>query len=365
VGPPFCSVWPDIDHHNHHDHKYHDQHDEYHEHHWNLAYPHDYDHIGRVMYEKVYTSSKTITLPGSGETWGQMVYNKTWDSIFAISSMRWWRIFRDGTAKPYGKISGSYSIFGRVGGYPCSGIGTVGRFYACNDINGLPDQNTILNPDHVFSIGLNWPSTEAGYVDDLNQVVLRYSYGTLQVFDINTGLLLRSISSGITGSSYPRGSISWAGDGLVCIIIPSTGKVAFVDYLSLNESVETGAIDVCLMAVYDCLNKVIISLSSDKRVRVYVRDSWPVTLSNPVFVPTTVRAAVGNTVKVRLTGQTGEPCVGWWIHWELQSVGGLGPYGSLVHEVSETDENGYAWNTYCGPEDSYGQTRVVCRVVLT
>ena len=69
-------------------------------------------------------------------------------------------------------------------------------------------------------------------------------------------------------------------------------------------------------------------------------------------------------MRVRLTGQDGEPLPGWWVNWELEGVGGeiigsLDKYGNL------TDADGYASNLYIGPDDgSTGQCKIKARVVL-
>ena len=88
---------------------------------------------------------------------------------------------------------------------------------------------------------------------------------------------------------------------------------------------------------FDCVNKVIVSLGADLKTRVYVLDAWPATLGNPVFSPSTVKGLKGNTVSVRLTGQDGEPCPGWWVHWILAAAPGpSGPYW-LAEDLPEQD----------------------------
>jgi len=109
---------------------------------------------------------------------------------------------------------------------------------------------------------------------------------------------------------------------------------------------------------------VLAAIGTDHRTRVYCREAWPFTLSNPVFEPPAVYGLKGNIVKVRLTGQEGEPCPGWWVHWELEGVMGA-PLGYLDKYVSRTDKDGWAWNTYFGPDDNaVGQTKIKTWVVL-
>ena len=116
-----------------------------------------------------------------------------------------------------------------------------------------------------------------------------------------------------------------------------------MDYLFGLNVVEAGRIDPHRVAAYDSAFHVLVSIGTDNKTRVYCREAWPYALSNPVFDPATVYGLKGNTVKVRLTGQEGEPCPGWWVHWELASVGGA-PLGYLDKYVSKTDKDGYAWN---------------------
>ena len=94
-----------------------------------------------------------------------------------------------------------------------------------------------------------------------------------------------------------------------------------MDYLFGLNVVEAGRIDPHRVAAYDSAFQVLVSIGVDNKTRVYCREAWPYALSNPVFDPATVYGLKGNTVKVRLTGQEGEPCPGWWVHWEL--AGGL------------------------------------------
>ena len=72
-----------------------------------------------------------------------------------------------------------------------------------------------------------------------------------------------------------------------------------------------------------------------------------------------------NLVKARLTGQDGEPCPGWWVHWELEDAGD-GMIGSMDKSVSLTDAAGWAECLYFGPADNQpGSCRIQARVVLS
>ena len=108
--------------------------------------------------------------------------------------------------------------------------------------------------------------------------------------------------------------------GQVAGIVKSERQGQDHDYLFGLEVVEAGRIEMHRVAAYDSAFQVLVSIGVDHKSRVYCREAWPYALSNPVFDPATVYGLKGNTVKVRLTGQEGKPCPGWWVHWYL---GGL------------------------------------------
>jgi hypothetical protein len=104
------------------------------------------------------------------------------------------------------------------------------------------------------------------------------------------------------------------------------------------------------MAAYDCLHRLIVTVETDLKVRLFTLDPVPATLSSPVFVPAEAHhhRLTGGRVQTRLTGGDGEPCGNYWIHWNLLGS----PKGELLKDKSKTDGNGYAENYYYGPPPS-------------
>ena len=307
------------------------------------------------MYEKVFESTKVATLAMYEGL--QMVYLKSWDACFCACN-NWARHFKDGTFIRFGVSSGSPNLINRVGGSVAYLEGSW--FYGCSEINGLIDYTQKLAPRLWDN-----PVSANAMIDDGNRLLVHGYTTLLTVKDLDSQALVRTLAHTFV---YPADSITyvgWSDVGQVCVISAGSGKVQFFDYLT-GASLGTGRIDPCRLAVFDCVNKVIVSLGADLKTRVYVLDAWPATLGNPVFSPSTVKGLKGNTVSVRLTGQDGEPCPGWWVHWILAAAPGpSGPYGWLKTYQSKTDANGYAWNVYYGPDSGEtGQTVIQTSVVL-
>ena len=328
------------------------------------------------MYEKTFESTKLVTPGGaSPANWTQMIFVTPWDAFFCANTWEWARVFRDGTKVAYGVPSGGYTPIPRVGGYAGFYSGN-GRVYGTYEIDQLPNPNEVLNPDWPIPYALA-PWTNVGaFLDDQNQ---RYLYqpnaNSVRVYDLRTGAILGTITHN-TGEYFK--SLNWVQHGQVAGLASSSGKVKIIDYLFGLNVVEAGRIDPHRVAAYDSAFQVLVSIGVDHKTRVYCREAWPYALSNPVFDPATVYGLKGNTVKVRLTGQEGEPCPGWWVHWYLAggwwSPGdGHGapaqqffPLGYLDKHVSKTDKDGYAWNLYFGPDDGEtGHTTIRCSVVLS
>jgi WD40 repeat protein len=243
-----------------------------------------------------------------------------------------------------------------VGGYTSFYSGN-GRVYGAYEIDQLPNPNEVLNPGWAI------PGFSGGaFVDDLSQrFISQPNSNQVRVSDLKTGAVLGTITH--SAGEYFK-TIAWVQHGRVAGICSSSGKVKIMDYLSGLNVVEAGRIDPHRVAAYDSAFHVLVAIGMDNKTRVYCREAWPYALSNPVFDPPTVYGLKGNTVKVRLTGQEGEPCPGWWAHWELEGVGGA-PLGCLDKYVSQTDKDGWAWNLYFGPDDNaVGQTKIRTWVVL-
>jgi len=313
------------------------------------------------MYEKTFESTKLATPKDSAAPWTQMIFVTPWDAFFCANMWEWARVFRDGTRVAYGVPSGGYTPLPRVGGYAAFYSGN-GRVYGAYEIDQLPNPNEVLNPDWLIDYSHASSSLVGAFIDDRNQRYLHQpNASSVRVYDLRTGAVLGAITHN-TGEYFK--SLNWVQHGQVAGICSGSGKVKIMDYLSGMNVVEAGRIDPHRVAAYDSAFNVLVAIGTDHKTRVYCREAWPYTLSNPVFDPAAVYGLKGNTVKVRLTGQEGEPCPGWWIHWELVGVGGA-PLGYLDKYVSQTDKDGWAWNLYFGPDDNaVGQTKIRTWVVL-
>ena len=329
------------------------------------------------MYEKTFESTKLAT-PGGAipQNWTQMIFVTPWDAFFCVNLWEWARVFRDGTKVVYGTPSGSYTPLPRVGGYTSFYNGS-GYVYGAYEIDQLPNPNEVLNPDWVIPYGLAPSSIVGAFIDDLNQRYVRpQNANVLGVYDLKTGALIGSVTH--NAGEYFK-TIAWVQEGQVAGICTNNGKVKIMDYLFGLKVIESGRIDPHRVAAYDSAFHVIVAIGTDHKTRVYCREAWPYVLSNPVFEPAQVYGLKGNTVKVRLTGQEGEPCPGWWVHWALEGVspvygdphgppvlpGADAPLGYLDKYVSQTDRDGYAWNLYFGPDDNaVGQCKLRTWVVL-
>ena len=197
---------------------------------------------------------------------------------------------------------------------------------------------------------------------DINQVYLHQpTSNRIDIYNLGNGQRVGEIAHN-AGEYFA--SLAWVQPGQVAGLCKTSGKVMVMDYLSSPRVLVTGRIDPFKVAAYDSTFKLFFSIGTDHKTRVYCGELWPNGLSAPVFEPATVYGLKGNRVRVRLTGQDGEPMPGWWVNWELEGVGGeiigsLDKYGNL------TDADGYASNLYIGPDDgSTGQCKIKARVVL-
>ncbi|MBW1953722.1 MAG: hypothetical protein JRI66_11690 [Deltaproteobacteria bacterium] len=315
------------------------------------------------MYEKIFESSKLLTPENPNFGWTYMFYVLAWDACLILSGAEWARAYRDGTKAKLGQPSGGYLPLGRVGGTVAWLNRWTFKIYPAFEINGLPNPNEVLNPNWDIDYD-KYPSYLAGtFIDDIKRLYLHQrNANRLDLYNLDTGEKVGAIEHN-AGETFRN--ISWVKRGQVAGLCPG-GKVRIMTYLGGNlEVVETGRIDAFRVAAYDCQNHNFIAVGTDGKVRVYCREAWPASLSNPEFEPATVYGFMGNRVKTRLAGQDGEPCRDWWIHWALEGVGGGQPLGSLDKYVSKTDDEGWAENIYYGPDDgSTGQTRIKASVVL-
>jgi hypothetical protein len=104
-----------------------------------------------------------------------------------------------------------------------------------------------------------------------------------------------------------------------------SGKIRIIDYLSSPRVLESGRLDPFKVAAYDSAFHLFFAIGTDHKARVYCREAWPAGLSAPIFEPATVYGLKANRVQTRLTGQDGEPCPDWWVHWELLGAGANPP----------------------------------------
>lgn len=304
------------------------------------------------MYEKVYTALNPIVLDPHYGGISAFLYNKTWDAVFAVSGQRWMRVFHDGSYAAYGRPSGAGNYMGMSGGRFAWVDQWTGTIHPADDIHGIPDLSKCLNPDALINYhSPHYPTTGKGiFVDSTNGLLVsQLDTNHWEVRSLKDLSLVRTIG-------HHKNSLvnimNWGGQGIICAFHYATGRVWFVDYLGNKGVFETGSVGPCLFATYDVTCKVFITLLANLKVEVFVRSAIPHSMGQAEFYPTPIQGKKAYSIKVLVTGATGEPSVGWWIHWLLVAAEpGVGPYGWLHRYVSKTDENGYAWNHYFGPRD--------------
>ena len=314
------------------------------------------------MNEKLFESTKLAQPVTTGDSWQYLCYVNTWDAFLAQSVHEWCKVFRDGAKVKFGKPSGSYAMLGRVRGFPayCT---TAGIVYSAFEVNGLPNPNERINPNWTIPSGLRPTSSSGTFIDDVNQVYLdQPNANRIDIYNLETGVKVGEI---VHKAGERFISLAWVQQGQVAGMCKTSGKVCLMDYLSSEPQVlATGHIDPFRVAAYDAAFKLFFAIGTDHKTRVYNAELLPTGLSAPVFTPATVSGINANEVKVRLTGQGGEPLVDWWVNWELEGVGG-GIIGSLDKYGSLTNAEGYASNLYIGPDDgSTGQCKIKASVVL-
>lgn len=313
------------------------------------------------MYEKVFQGTKTCLPPFyPGQTssfFYGFIYSKYWDACFALGQSGYWKgvnkVYKDGTVVQYGQSPYWSPI-------PVNNGSIAWRldhlWYEADPFTGLPITTSLLNPIEM----VDW--YRAILIDKKNRLWIQWRswpYGNgdaITVKNLDTDAFIVTI----VHNKGTHDNVSWVRDGVLCIIHFSTGQVVFIDYLYTRSVIGLGHIEPCKWATYDCKNNVIVAIDPSDHTQVYVMEFWPYTLSNPTFVSTPVYSGQANTVKVRLTGQDGEVCPDWWIHWLL-----TGSTGYLQKTVSKTDANGYAENIFYGPADnSPGSNTIRTSVVL-
>ena len=313
------------------------------------------------MNEKIFESTKLAQAfrpDRVADPWQYLCFVSTWDAFLAQSGYEWARVFRDGTKVKFGAPSGGYVMIGRVKGFPAYWSYANGKVYSAFEITGLINTSEVLNPHW------NIPYASAvKFIDDINQVYLFQTYiNRIEIHNLETGVKVGHIYHD-SGEQFT--SLSWVQQGQVAGMCKTSGKVCIMDYLSSDPQIlATGRIGPFVVGAYDTAFKLFVTIGTDHKVRIYTGELLPNGLSVPVFTPAVVHGLNATKVKVRLTGQGGEPLPGWWVTWALEGVGG-GIIGSLDKYGTPTDDEGYASNLYIGPDDgSTGQCKIKAQVVL-
>ncbi len=298
------------------------------------------------MLELIYTSTKVVTT-GTDLAALHMYYLATWDAMilhdYNSSVNKAYKLFRDGSQAEIISVVPSIKLIGRRPGRHCwmnvHGFGN-GEIWEADEISGNYHSDLLLNPNWTPPIEA-WH--EGSFIDDLRQIAVYQSYGIVYCIDLTTGATLGTLNPGAT-----LNHIAWVGDGQVVGVEYSTGKVIFIDYMNRLVLSQT-KVAPCKAAAYDCAHRLVITLGSDKLVRVYTLDVVPAVLANPVFIPATSQhRLMGSKVRTRLTGDAGEPCKDYWIRWSLLGL----PKGELLKDKSKTDVDGYADNYYFGLDET-------------
>lgn len=313
------------------------------------------------MYQKLFESTKLVAPENRLDTLAWLFYVPDWDACLMVGrTEELARVWRDGTKIRYGRRSGGFEPLGRVEGALAWWSRWTGRIHPAFVVTGLPDENEILNPNWAIPYALGPGELKQALVDDVKGLYLHQGTNKrLDLYDLKTGQVVRRINHDADRFT----TLVWADTGLVVGVVRGTGAVRFIDYYR-GEVVETGRVDPCQAAAYDSRHHNFITVGTDRKVRVYCRETLPAQLSSPQFEPAQVRGLKGNLVKTRLTGTDGEPCRGWWVHWELMGSGNHPPMGCLDKAVSRTDSDGWAYNLYYGPDDgATGQNRIRVSVI--
>jgi len=308
------------------------------------------------MLELTYTSSRTFTIY-SGFTPFHLAYLRSWDAMVLFGYQKLDKLFRDGSQANLGVANTYLSMGNRVGGRHFWFSGS--DFLAADEITGQYHYSEILNPTWKPNAGA---CRNGDYLDEVAGLFLHsQTSGKIEVFGLADGVKLGEILD--PGGPY-YDNLAYAGQGKVMAFHHGTGKLALVDYLN-RTVVFKSKVNPCWRSAYDCLHNLVITIQSDRKVRVYALVPLPATLSAPAFMPTAPHQhrLLGSMVQTRLTGDQGEACGGWWVHWSLK---GLPAKGYLLKDKSKTDANGYAENFYFGPAavGEVGSETIQVRVVV-
>lgn len=311
------------------------------------------------MLESLYTSTKELTFSGTPAFMG---YVTSWDAMVLFNGASLDKIFRDGTQANLGQTPLTWGIGGRQGGrhfwmpYSTDPIDC----YGADDITGQPHFDDVLNPTWPIPFG-TWRVGDC--LDDRLGYFLHNAGGggLINIYRLADGYLLGSVTmAGVGLFDF----LAPAGDGVALACDKESGVVALLDYVN-QAWIWQSSVPVFLCAAYDSRHDLVITLQSDKKIRIFLALPYAATLADPIFVPTITEAhrLHGYKVRTRLTGAGGEPCPGYWIEWSLL---GDPAKGYLEKAVSKTDQDGYAWNFYFGPAavGDTGQETIKVKVTI-
>ena len=309
------------------------------------------------MLEQIYTSTKVLSFE-SGFQPGGLCYLASWDAFFLLNYTRVDKVFRDGTQVNIGKPISGWSMGNRLGGrhfwfpYTTSPIDC----YAVDEITGQYCPEEILNPAWKIPFG-TWRAGD--YIDEMAGLFLHNNYnGLIEIFRLSDGFQIGQIQVP-SGPSYD--SIIYVSPGLAMALDKGSGKVALLDYRTL-ALVWQSKVAPFVAAAYDCRHNLVVTLGADRKLRIYLITPLPAILSSPAFSPSgNPYRLAGKKVTTLLTGDMGEPCPDYWIHWELL---GIPPKGSLWKNKSKTDSLGQAETYYFGPADIIGEETIRVRVIV-
>jgi len=319
------------------------------------------------MLEQIYTSSKAVT-PNPLTNPNQLIFLRDWGAMLLGNYTLLDKIFLDGTQANLGVVGTGSTLLNRARGRHAWGIQSGSSPYAFTiySADETTGQLEILNP-----LTSSWQPPNGGlrvgdFIDDEAGLLLRAFWGGGLAKVAKVNLLTGEQIGGLLvlgAAGFPAyTNIAYAGPGKVMACEYGSGLLAIIDYLNweiLQLSTLGGA--VRLMA-YDSLHDLVIALDLDWHVRLYTLAVVPATLSAPAFYPTAseVTLKVGRKIRMRLTGAAGEPCSGWWVHWQLRTPA----QGYLEKTRSQTDADGYAWNYHYGPVAGSGSEIFDVRVVV-
>jgi hypothetical protein len=298
------------------------------------------------MLELIYTSNKAVAIEDADLNSAQIYYLRAWDAmIFHIPVKGVYKLFRDGSQVLIIPWPDYINLTGRVNGRHCwlYSYGLSDKsFWPADEISGNYHPQNKLNEAWVTPVA---DAIHSGnYLDDIRHIAVWFTLDTLHFVNLSTGAEIGTLNLGIDPDTIKQ--IAWAGEGKIVVTSNDSGRVFLIDYLSRTIVLQS-KVAPCKAAAYDCIHNLVITLGSDKLIRLYTLDVVPAILSSPVFVPAgDQHLYVGSKVRTRLTGDIGEPCKDYWIHWSL--LGAL-PKGSLLRDRSRTDADGYAENYYFGP----------------